>query len=716
MKKLQPFQFIGAKQAYEAGRFLIADDMGMFKTSQSILVNNLVRAERKGLHTLVVCPTSVRPHWIKEIQEWAYPRGQSVQVVNADTLRGDLVAGTNADWTIIHYPLLSRMNGEDLSQMVRTGYKHVILDEVHNAKNPKSLRSKAVKKLTDQTEFLTALSGTPIPNTVQDIYMLMHLLDPEKYPLTQDVNIDAEARQRFLSLYWERPQEFKELIHRKMISRKPVDVGMESSLPELEIENAPIEMTGKWKELYDAVLDESLHFGKKIMTLEKILIDPSLVAREFGFDFDSSPKYEMLDKLIEEESARGGKTLVFTNLKRGVVQPLLERYSEHGAIAITGDVSATAHNVREDLRQRFQRDPNTEVLFATTTMNEGVDLTAATQIVNLSLPWDPASYWQRIKRVHRMGEVHNPRVVVCNLIAEYPSTIRKSLDQARFEMLEAKQKVARYLQSAMAVSREELLEMQEPGKIPRIRKAIKSDGEIVFQYYLGWRGIGTAGALRRARQEKRAQDIAERYPNFSMTKNSARLYLPVVEELCPEDPWLDLAGGPGMLGHHAKRKVHVVDISHAMLKKGQRLETGYHVQGSFSSIPYKSRSFGFVNCSLAFQMSEPTQERSRVLMEMNRVLKPEAYAVVTLPTGYITPEERMNFEMALRDYGFRNLEKYHGVDLGPSKIEMYVLQKDGECSREKRDMTWYGDRVKEIKPREQKRKERLIGGNEDASC
>jgi ubiquinone/menaquinone biosynthesis C-methylase UbiE len=177
-----------------------------------------------------------------------------------------------------------------------------------------------------------------------------------------------------------------------------------------------------------------------------------------------------------------------------------------------------------------------------------------------------------------------------------------------------------------------------------------------------------------------------------MARNSANLYLPIIEELKPKEPWLDLAGGPGMLGYYAEKPVYVVDLSHNYLKKGKELETGHHINGSFSAIPCKDEKFGMVLCSLAYQMSGTKKERSEVLMEMNRVMKDGGHAILTLPTNYMTDEDRALFDKALNDYGFKSLDQYHAIDQGPSKIEIYILKKTGQASYLTQPLRFKGDR------------------------
>lgn len=691
---IYPFEFIGAKKLYEEERFLLADEMGMFKTAQSIFANNKMRKGKKKFPTLVISPTSVKEHWEREIIKWAYPRKQEITIVSARNYDAALRRVRDSDWVIINYSLASRMDDERTEHFLKEGFRHVIIDEVHNAKNPEAIRTRVIKRAADRAEYLSALSGTPVPNTMEDIYMLMSLLDPEKYPFEisdHGANAAKEARRRFLDLYWQNPQAVKNLLHRKMLRRELAEY-LTKKVPHLEEETVQLELSGKQLEIYNAILEQKLSPGKKIMQLEKILLDPKLVDRELLDNQNVSEgirscKYVELDGIVERETRRG-KVLVFTNLKTNVVKNLEMRYSKFGAIAIDGDVSTEIHGPREHLRERFQKDRDVRVLIATTTMNEGVDLTAATAIVDLTVPWTPAEHLQRIKRSQRIGEIEKDRVKRYTLVATLPQFI--SLDQAMLDMLAGKEQNINYMLSGIKLSREELLEMQEPKRSPRIKRAIRAPNQTIFGYYVNWRGIGSEASRRRLkRKNSTAQMIADLYPNFSMAYNAARLYIPLIEKRqCFYV--LDLASGPGMYSYFSKRPSIAIDLDINMLKKGEDVSASADkINGMMHAIPLQDEMVNGVVCSLAYQMTEPKEERAKALQEMNRVLTKGGYVFLVLPGNYMSAADMKKFESAIQAYGFKI--DYRNFGQGPSKLDVYVLKKLTDSDDGIRNLRLKGD-------------------------
>jgi len=694
---LYPFQYVGAYKLFSEERFLLADEMGMFKTSQAIFANSKFRERKPNLRTLIMCPASVREHWARELQQFAYPVGD-VNVVEAKTADMDIRRARNATWTILHYGLAPHL-GDELSDRLRNiGFHHLILDEVHNAKNPRALRTRMAKSISDQADYVSLLSGTPIPNSVVDLYTLMSLIDPDEYELDPDDIISVNrVRSRFLNRYFNDPQMVKALFHRKMLRRRASEF-IADRLPELNIEDVYIELEGPQLDQYMEVLGYESKPGRKIMDLEMALTDPSILDEDFK---GVSGKYEAIDRIVRSETRRGGKVLVFTNLKEDVTDVIAERYARLKPVVITGDITISGGK-REQMRQRFQKDPKCRMMIATTVMNEGVDCTAANAVVNLMLPWTPAEYLQRYKRAHRSGEIRQERVNVYNLIGTIPME-QPSLDIARKDMLDAKQRFVNYLLSGIVLSREELRELEDGERVPRIVKAIRHPSQAILEYYVRWRGIGDEKARRQLRRDPdAAKFIADLYPNFVMAKNAANVYVPLIRDIERRvrhrlSPKVDICCGPGMLGHHLDERTVGIDIMKEHLDKGKEFHPdNLLIQGSATSLPLPDNYAGLVVCSLAFQMLDPVEGRNRALNEMSRILKKrgETYALIVMISNYMDGNNRRKFERAVKSAGLDIVE--NECDLGPSRLETFLLGKvaSKEPIYEPIDLTFIGDKKK----------------------
>ena len=66
---------------------------------------------------------------------------------------------------------------------------------------------------------------------------------------------------------------------------------------------------------------------------------------------------------------------------------------------------------RKDLVDNFTSDAECRVFLSTDAGSTGLNLQAASIIINLDLPWNPAVLEQRIARIHRMGQKRNIQVI-----------------------------------------------------------------------------------------------------------------------------------------------------------------------------------------------------------------------------------------------------------------------------------------------------------------
>ncbi|KAK2901000.1 hypothetical protein Q8A67_009115 [Cirrhinus molitorella] len=126
--------------------------------------------------TLIVCPLSVLSNWLDQFE----------QHIRADvTLKVYLYYGaerkrsvkllSEQDVVLTTYNVLSSDYGnKSSSPLHKVKWLRVVLDEGHVIRNPNALQSKAVLDLQSERRWI--LSGTPIQNSLKDLYMLLSFL------------------------------------------------------------------------------------------------------------------------------------------------------------------------------------------------------------------------------------------------------------------------------------------------------------------------------------------------------------------------------------------------------------------------------------------------------------------------------------------------------------------------------------------------------------
>lgn len=138
-------------------------------------------SEDKINRLLVVSPINAFDSWKNEFTA-VFGDKKKLKTINSQQSNfGNLLS---TDWGIsnlilINYeslgtfmPQLKRLIGMDTM---------IVFDEVHRIKNPEGKRAQAALEISQLSKFRYVLTGTPIPNTYQDIYNFLHILYGNEY-------------------------------------------------------------------------------------------------------------------------------------------------------------------------------------------------------------------------------------------------------------------------------------------------------------------------------------------------------------------------------------------------------------------------------------------------------------------------------------------------------------------------------------------------------
>jgi hypothetical protein len=130
----------------------------------------------------------------------------------------------------------------------------------------------------------------------------------------------------------------------------------------------------------------------------------------FDKQTNHSPKLAEFREIVRELAIEEGrKVVVFSEYERmtHLAGEELEKLGI-GFVSLHGDVPSRN---RGALMERFRRDAGCKVFLSTDAGGVGLNLQAASAVINFEPPWNPARLEQRIGRVHRMGQAHPVHVV-----------------------------------------------------------------------------------------------------------------------------------------------------------------------------------------------------------------------------------------------------------------------------------------------------------------
>jgi len=409
-------------------RALLADDMGLGKTIQGIAAAALLKQLRDIQYVLIVCPASLKHQWAREIQRFT---SLSVQVIEGNPIQRRQLYRDLQFFNIINYELV-RFDQEEL---YRREFDLVILDEAQRIKNWRTKTADTVKRLRSPYAFV--LTGTPLENRLDELYSVLQFIDPTILGPLWRFNqryYDVERRPSgsYKVLGYKNLDELRHRIAPYVLRRVREEVLLD--LPERIDSNFFVEMTDpQWKayeEYEQRVAKLMAQARRRPLTPEQhqillgCLVKMRLICNALALHDPeikpqdrekTAPKLRELREILDEEVASNGhKAILFSQWSKmlALTEPALEKLNL-GWVKLTGDVPTKK---RGALIEQFFEDPQCKVFLSTDAGGVGLNLQAASMVVNLDLPWNPAVLAQRIARAHRHGQLHTVNVV--NLIAK----------------------------------------------------------------------------------------------------------------------------------------------------------------------------------------------------------------------------------------------------------------------------------------------------------
>ena len=415
-------QIKGVRQMMRMRNFLLADDMGLGKSLQAITVSvgDVLRGWAEKI--IIVAPVSLKGNWADEFEKFTgIPHmifGQSIDPRRPERLKSlspkkrveqleEFAAMSGPRALITNYEQILK----HVTELNRIGFDIAIFDEAHYLKNPQAKRTQACHKLRANRYFM--LTGTPMLNKVDELWGILHLVDPVAYPRYytfrnrycvfggfQDKQIIGVKNEK----------ELQQRLNEVMIRRLKSDV---LDLPSVQTIVKKLDLSTKQQKLYDEV-ESKLEIpivgqadpSEIENALTKLLRLKQICGTTLAFTGeDDSAKLDQAVEDAMEIISNGHRLVVFTQF-RDVQEAFCTRLDKAMPDVPIWELNGSvAQHDRQPIVREWGAHPKAGAIVCMLQVaGVGLNMTAARHGMFLDKLWVPGLNQQAVDRLHRIGQ------------------------------------------------------------------------------------------------------------------------------------------------------------------------------------------------------------------------------------------------------------------------------------------------------------------------
>lgn len=425
----KPYQFDAAVKVLSdmQGSAILADEVGLGKTIEAGLILKELLARGLAKSILILTPAPLVDQWIGELNEKFK--------INACGVDDD--GWENNDVIIMSLPKFVRSK-ERQEIIYNRFFDMLLVDEAHCLKNHTTSSYKAVYKIHRKNTLL--LSATPIQNDLFELFNLVNILKPG-YLKNRKMFRENYIVNRFTP---KNTENLKNLLYEVMIRNRRSNTL--TNLPPRRVHNICVEFSENERKFYNGVInfcrdifqkyyEGSISVGwektqmSKLMLMIILLLKENVsspqatlgtfkssvipIIQESGTAEELAKANELIaigelialpSKLISltnELKQIDGKAIVYTEYITTL--ELIEKHLlSEGFKPVVYHGKMNSDEKGEAL-QKFKSDEY-NVLVATDSAGQGLNLQFCSNLFNYDLPWNPMKIEQRIGRIHRFGQ------------------------------------------------------------------------------------------------------------------------------------------------------------------------------------------------------------------------------------------------------------------------------------------------------------------------
>ncbi|XP_057594488.1 chromodomain-helicase-DNA-binding protein 1 isoform X2 [Hippopotamus amphibius kiboko] len=338
---------------------ILADEMGLGKTIQTIsFLNYLFHEHQLYGPFLLVVPLSTLTSWQREIQTWA-------SQMNAVVYLGDINSRNMIRTHEWMHPQTKRLKFnillttyeillKDKAFLGGLNWAFIGVDEAHRLKNDDSLLYKTLIDFKSNHRLL--ITGTPLQNSLKELWSLLHFIMPEKWILTRNYKALSKGSKGSTSGFLNIMMELKKCCNHCYLIKPP----------------------------------DNNEFYNKQEALQHLI--------------RSSGKLILLDKLLIRLRERGNRVLIFSQMVR--MLDILAEYLKYRQFPFQRLDGSIKGELRKQALDHFNAEGSEDFCFLLSTRagGLGINLASADTVVIFDSDWNPQNDLQAQARAHRIGQ------------------------------------------------------------------------------------------------------------------------------------------------------------------------------------------------------------------------------------------------------------------------------------------------------------------------
>lgn len=487
--ELRPYQEQAKGLITSRGKALLALDLGTGKTVVSIAAIEQLREEGKVKCALLIMSSSLMKQWEERINQFTDSTAVVIDGSISPKKRSKLLEELQSqppDYLI--FGIRQVISEFQFLQSIKPDL--VLVDEVTCIKNFGTQQSKTIKKLN--STYRIGLTAEPIENgKLEELFSIMQWVDPTVFGSWQSFESNYIVRVTGTNIidYYKNVNELHERLMNACIVKRRTDNDVSGFMPTVDQYNVYVKLDNRTNQLYQRTARDILQalynagpsagsslaafyagdkdpdsssglgeLGSRLVGASLLLASPELLrdsawrselsngeegskyARSLSSALRGLPepfygaKVEACTELaidyLEEDPRH--KVIVFSRFK-GILPILEKELCNYNSVIFTGDMNGRQ---RGKAIAQFTNDPECRLFLSSDAGGYGVDLYAASHLINYDLPLSSGVFKQRNGRHVRASSIFR-HVYIDNLIVE------NSIEEYFLSRLRHKDKVAK---------------------------------------------------------------------------------------------------------------------------------------------------------------------------------------------------------------------------------------------------------------------------------